>query len=249
MTGTAVELVISINVHENPEFLRLQLDNIRRHVRLRYAVILSCNRFMADELGRQANETGVVVNPQVIEKARFTGTLLQGIVSNIQLAARTYTFRYFLVLSSRSLFIKDLTEAFIDDESVRRCTVATNFSGWHWPKFKSTELFLYYERNSGLISLGAHEGLIFSQSASESIICFLDHNDCIREDLFSCRCAVEEFALQTIIMNESADKKFWFIGSGVDTVPEPRADAGYYVYKTIREVPKASDAGGISPPP
>ena len=51
----------------------------------------------------------VVVHPQPLNKARFHGSLLQGIVRNLDFALRRWQFEHALVLSSRSWFRRPLT--------------------------------------------------------------------------------------------------------------------------------------------
>ena len=45
-----VDIVFTINVHENLSFLRKQLDNIQKHVFVEYVVILNANHFMYNEI-------------------------------------------------------------------------------------------------------------------------------------------------------------------------------------------------------
>jgi hypothetical protein len=43
------DCVISINIHENVNFLLKQLDNINNNVKCNYCIILNCNNFMYEE--------------------------------------------------------------------------------------------------------------------------------------------------------------------------------------------------------
>lgn len=65
----------------------------------------------------------VLVHPQPLNKQRFHGSLLQGIVRNIDFARRRWNFDAFLILSSRNWFRRPLT---FTDLRTRRSTVPHN---------------------------------------------------------------------------------------------------------------------------
>lgn len=107
-------VLVAINVHERPDLCERQMQNINRHFRksnLRPQVLLSCNEGMMRNLSRaKKTPSNVYLNPVVIEKSRFTGSILHGIISNLRYGASLTPFRYALVLSSRSRIFKDLVE-------------------------------------------------------------------------------------------------------------------------------------------
>jgi hypothetical protein len=67
-----VDIIVSINVHEKPDYLKGQLENIKQYLKLNYKVILSCNDFMFN--GIKNENLDVIINPEVINKRRFHGT-------------------------------------------------------------------------------------------------------------------------------------------------------------------------------
>ena len=63
-----------------------------------------------------ASRQHVVVHPQPLNKKRFHGSLLQGIMRNLEWSLRRYDFDALLVLSSRSWFRRPLTLREIGEE-------------------------------------------------------------------------------------------------------------------------------------
>ena len=103
------DIVISINVHEKPEYLLNQIENINKHVKLNKKIILNCNDYMLEEMGSR-NIPDVEVFPEAITKRPFHGSLMHGITCNMSHAVNNHDFDYFLVLSSREFFYRDLTK-------------------------------------------------------------------------------------------------------------------------------------------
>ena len=214
-----MDFVISINVHENVPFLMKQLQNIHDHVS-NYIVIVSCNRYMYNELS-QSVLPNVVLNPKVIEKKRYHGSLTHGIYSNI-LYAQQYNFSHFVILSSRNLFYQTLTKNMIKG--------VTNDSWEWWPCMKQTLLSKHYQNEN--LCMSAHEGLVFDSSTCKKIIQFLENHQAIKRDLFYFPHCVEEFALQTIAVHEG--NGYYDIGHGTETQETIPTDPTKYVYKTLR---------------
>ena len=100
------DFVISINVHEKPNFLIKQLENIKEYIEGKYSVILNCNEYMYNELkDKNILDDNVIIHPEFIHKERYTGKLFQGIYSNLKyILEHNIIFSYFVVLSSRNLF-------------------------------------------------------------------------------------------------------------------------------------------------
>lgn len=213
------DLIISINVHEKPEYLKTQLENIKEHVKLSYKIILNCNDYMYEELQRE--DLDVILNPEVINKKRFHGSLTKGIYSNMKYAIDNFEFDYFLVMSSREFFYKELTSfedikqtsILLSNESKQETQPTKNYDieGWHWPSFKRTKLFQYFKNNDMYFSSSAHEGLCFDYLTAKHIVTFLHNNVYLRETLFEFKKCVEEFALQSIACNYS---EYYNIGNG-----------------------------------
>lgn len=238
-----VDVVISINVHENVPFLWKQLDNIQQYMKCTYIVLLQCNDYMYTEL--KSLPPHVFIHPRILNKQTWTGTLTQGIYMNMIHAIRISTFTHFIVLSSRNLFYQPLTMNDLDKrqktaisiEDLKRST-PQNYNAWHWPKFLNTHLARHYLSSGLHLSSSCHEGLVFHYDVCQNIIRFLERHPLIRDDLFKFPWCVEEFALQTISMYEMNRKNrhygYTTINKSVyteDTVP---TDPNWFVYKTVR---------------
>jgi hypothetical protein len=111
-TREKVLLLIVINVHEYPAFIEHQLDHVAAHVPDDHRIVLNCNAAMYDALEHRPaflRRGKALRHPVCMEKRTFHGSLLQGIVRNIDLALRRYDFESLLVLSSRSWFRRPIT--------------------------------------------------------------------------------------------------------------------------------------------
>jgi hypothetical protein len=220
MEKNRVQLVISINVHENIKFLSKQLSNINAFVKLNYIIILNCNTLMYKTL--MVNNAiramhNVIINKDYFEKRRFCGLLVKGICANMSHILKNYIFEYFLVLSSRNIFYNVL------DESNYKCIPpihgthlnAIDTKVWHWHSFLRTKLSAHCTASTKIFGSGAHEGLMFNYDGCMMIQKFLDNNSDVKNELFGWNHCVEEFALQTICcMNGS---HYYDIGLGCET--------------------------------
>jgi hypothetical protein len=230
MTTDYYDIVVSINVHEKPEYLFNQLDNINQYIKFKkFIIILNCNDFMFNELSFKKNillSKNAIVNPIPINKKTFTGSLTHGIVSNIKYALDNFDFRYFLILSSREFFTKvisidnDIEKHKITQHYIIKTGNITsnilyklddyNVNDWWWPKFKNTKLFNYIKNNKLYFSLSPHESLCFKKTSCEYIVNFLNKNHDIEEDLYNFDGCVEEFSIQSICCNY---EPFYHIGN------------------------------------
>jgi hypothetical protein len=238
-----VEVVISINVHENVPFLMKQLNNIQTYLNCTYIVILNCNDYMKNAL--KVILPNVHIHPLPLNKQRETGTLTKGIYLNMIHALRIASFKYFLVLSSRNLFYQPLTINILDERQKTatsiedlKHSVPPPYHRWHWPTFLKTKLAKHY-RSTGLhLHSSCHEGLVFHYDVCQNIIRFLERHPSIRDDLFQFPWCVEEFALQTISMYEMNRQNrhygFTTINKSVNTDETAPTDSEWYVYKTNR---------------
>ena len=114
-----VPLVVSINVHELSRFVLLQLQHIHAHLPFGHCVLLNCSEDMHAALRHELPSAFVwdaskpaaatLCHPQPLNKRRFHGSLLRGIVRNMEFASRRWDFDAFLVLSSRSWFRRPLS--------------------------------------------------------------------------------------------------------------------------------------------
>jgi hypothetical protein len=220
-----MDFIIAINVHENVPFLMKQLKNIQDHVS-NYMVILNCNQYMFDIVST-LDLQNVVINPTIIEKSIFHGSLTHGIYCNL-LYAQKYEYAYFIVLSSRNMFYQMLTKEVMDNyHKINHFCDDCEKDDWRWPSFKQTLLSKHYECKN--LHGSAHEGLAFNNETCKKMIQFLENNPCIKENLFQYHDCVEEFALQSISVHEGTG--FYNIGNGVwthDTIP---TNVDKYLYK------------------
>ena len=216
--------IISINIHCNFPFLLYQLQNLKTHLSFKYAVILNCNKHMFDQClsseKKHLLDDNVFVNPEHIEKRRFHGSLTQGIYSNIKFAKEHFIeFDAFLILSSRTVFgrpmnVDDLNQTVLRDRKYKYSS-SRSPEGWHWWAFLRTKLAAKISNQDMGSFCGAfHEGLMFTNTGCARIVEYLEQpeNQDIKEDLFSTRHSVEEFALQTIIHN--CGESYYYIGNG-----------------------------------
>jgi hypothetical protein len=95
------------------------IRHVREHLPFEHRIVLNANEEMhaalraelpdAFEYDPAAHRGPVLCHPRPLDKRRFHGSLLQGIVRNIDLAARRWEFEAVLVLSSRSWFRRALS--------------------------------------------------------------------------------------------------------------------------------------------
>jgi hypothetical protein len=239
------DICISINVHEKPDFLIKQLENIENFVKCDYCVILNCNKFMFDET-KNINKKNIFVNPYSLEKMRFHGSLLHGICKNMEFSLLSnIKYKYFIVLSSRNLFYNELNIEELEAKQTLGCyepnpifNLNINPRIWHWPCFSKSKLYNYCISNNFFLYDSAHEGLCLYYETCKDITNFLNNNIEIKNDLFNFNGCCEEFALQTLSTMNSVittnKKGFKYIGHGTYTQNIIPTDKNLFVYKTIR---------------
>jgi hypothetical protein len=231
------DIIISINIHEKINFLLKQLDNIKQNVNCNYAIILNCNDYMYNECKKITLNDNVYINDEIINKKHNHGSLTHGIYSNIMYSLHNFTFKYFIVSSSRNFFdnnmkIQDLDKVIELGQPVNE---NTNYDSWHWPTFRQTLLAKYIYNNNEKLCSSAHEGLMFEYNGCEKIMNFLENNEEIKNDLFNFNYCVEEFSLQTIVVNMG--DSYYYIGNGIyDYKIGPNNDKNIkFMYKVTRE--------------
>ena len=206
-TLNTIPLVISINVFEKPEFLLKQLHNIQKYVKIKYVVILNCNEYMLKTLPKYKLKSNIFLNPVFIEKRRFHGSLLEGILSNIRYSVSNFEFNYFLILSSRTVFhnyIYDESEFIKHSKQIRkpvRLYENEELIGQSNRKWKYTKLFEYVRKKGLFFASSQHEGLCFNYETCLKLLYFLEINPYILDNLVTFKYCVEEFGLQTICTN------------------------------------------------
>ena len=243
------DCIISINVHEKFSFLLKQLQNIKDNVSCKYAVILNCNELMLTQCNNNQLPEHVFVNPVSIEKRTYHGSLAEGIYNNMRYALENFAFDFFIVTSSRSMFdnnmkLDDLKKLAKMPSPEKKTYNEEEYKEWWWPLFTGTMLFQYCkEQNLGLHA-SAHEGTMFSENGCKVIVNFLENHPEMKTDLFQYGACVEEFALQSIAVNEG--ETFYYIGNGCCS-EEPIGHLGAenelfkFMYKRHREAAMASN--------
>jgi hypothetical protein len=230
-------IIVSINVHEKPTFLMQQIENISAHILSKFTIILNCNTYMNDALQAYTLPPNVVVNPEIINKTWGTGTIVQGIYSNLCYANANYTFDFFLILSSRNMFFRPFQIAdILKLQKPIDINLLTCPHWYHWPKVRSSLLAKYYIEQDKPLCRTAHEGLIFSHQVCKTVEKFMNTHPSIKTDTFVFPSILEEFTLQNIAIHESVTDPFVYIGRGaMETLMEPpTGDTKHFVYKTVR---------------
>ena len=246
MATRKTTIVFSINVHENFNFLRKQIEDIEANVLLDYVIIINANEYMYNEIinsGILNEKTYIELYPEYVNKRHYHGSLTKGIYLNMEYAVKNYQFEYFVILSSRNLFYNKLHKD--NYKNMRKICEGSSFEKiikqeWHWPLFFQTKLSEYIIMNNLIFSKSYeyHEGLTFDYISSLRIVEFLQNNELIKNNLFEFNCCVEEFALQTISLNLTG--YYYQIGNWngpgddhYDIISELPKDL--FIYKTIKK--------------
>ena len=85
-------LAIIMNAYME-DLLLEQLDNFRKYIKIPYIVVLNCNDELFEKL-KNKNIDNVILNPIHFNKKRFHGSILKGIISNIEFTIKNYDFNY-----------------------------------------------------------------------------------------------------------------------------------------------------------
>lgn len=197
------------NIHNNPEIciimnaymgdmLYEQLNNFNEYIKIPYIVIINCSNDLYDKL-KNKKIKNVILNPEHFDKKRFHGSILKGIISNINyLLSLHLDVSCILILSNRCFFKKKFYNEKIEyNPNTLRMKNEIDIKNWHWPIFRETILFKRYDK----LSLSEHEGLLLNITEVKYINDFMNDNPNIKEELFNKDGCVEEFAIQTILIN------------------------------------------------
>jgi len=216
-----------------------QIETIQQYVTCDHVILINCNACMYYILKYTSLPANVILNPEIIEKKRNDGSVTQGIVSNMEYAMKHYNFRFFIVLSARTVFYKQLDLENLNrlqpkwanmEEREKACIGPFPARGWHWQTIKYTALAKHY-RKSGYKLLGApHEGICFSYGVIQNILAFFTTHPRIRDNTFTYKCVMEEFALQTIATNEvgsNLEYGYLDLGHGVTDNYDPHVEDKY----------------------
>ena len=116
------DILITINVHEKLDFVIEQLENIINFTNhLKVCIIYNCNKLMLDILNKynfkSYKNLKIIINPESIEKRRWHGTLLKGIIKNMEYVIdNKIQFKHFIVISSRNILHKKLLLSTIEEK-------------------------------------------------------------------------------------------------------------------------------------
>lgn len=202
-----VDIVISINAYKSFDFLKDQINNILEYTQdLDTIIILNLNPEMYNICITNEfinSHSNLIINPDNFEKKRFHGSILKGIYSNMNLCFQKYEFKYFIILSSRTFFYRNISiEGIKNIDPLKGIKYAElNKETWFWPQFLRTKIGKYLIEEDLQFAGSAHEGLTLDYMACKKIIEFLQQNNQIKEDLFNYNASVEEFALQSLAIN------------------------------------------------
>lgn len=232
---TEVDLVISINVHENIDFLRKQLKNLRKFVNVNYVVILNCGTAMYNVLQQEDLDRNIIINPDYFDKRWNHGSLLKGMYSNLKYAFSHYAYKIFLIMSSRELFyrkLENIADIYKLPASEQSIFTDYNISDWGWHYYKPTKFFKHIVANSWKFSHEAHEGLAIDNNISSVVIELLEFNPEMREEVFNSHVGSEEHVIQSIAVNYGG---YYYIGNGVYHMPLQEVDPKKFTFKVVRD--------------
>jgi len=225
------DLVISINIYKSLSTLRKQLSTIKQYVACSYIVVLNCDQSMLNTIKDETFESNIIINPEIINKNyAIPGTFCRGFVSNMIYTLSNINFKYFLILSGRTIFYRTLHLEFLDktnkswsslEERNEKIQRPFKQNGWcHWPRLLTTNLASYYLSKGYDLYVSAHEGLLFHKDVVLNIVRFLNNNKIIADSIFVCSAGgTDEFSMATIAMNETDPLNlhygYTYIGNGV----------------------------------
>lgn len=221
------ELIISINVHEKPDYLVNQINNINEFVSINKKIILNCNDYMYECL-KDLNIANTIINPVPLNKKHRHGTLTQGIISNMRLAYDNFDFEYFLVMSSREFFYNHLNSVSEilnhDANSIGYInTKRKDYESGDWAFWflkETCKFFKYLKDNNMFFTYSAHEGVCFTKESCQYILNFVSQNPEITSFVFNEDFNYEEFYCQSLSVNSNTGT-FYYIGNGCCTEHYP----------------------------
>lgn len=115
-------LIVSINIFTKIEYIRKHVENIDYFTKDfdNVYIIFNCGDNIYEtiqEYPLKNNRIKIIINPEIINKKRYTGKISQGVFSNIKyIIENNIDFDYFLILSSRTILRDKLTSVKIDDQ-------------------------------------------------------------------------------------------------------------------------------------
>ncbi len=225
------DIVISINVHEKISYLYKQLENIENFCKLKYIIILNCNEYMYKNLiGKKLKNC--IINTNYFNKSRNTGLLFKGIYKNLKYALDKYDFEYFLLLSSRCFFFRELNN--IHNIKGYKYNYKKGKGIWWRKSYEKSKLYkdISTRKNFNICS-SPHEGVVLDKQNYMTVVNYFENHKKYLEELFNYKEPVEEFALQTLCKNLNGYFHFIAIPT-TKTTKNPNKYNVWYIYKNDR---------------
>lgn len=139
------KLIVSISVYEELNVLKEQIANIKYFSKdfNEVTIIYNCSSLMYKILTNENiidDKIKIIINPDIINKKRFTGLIHAGFLSNLKyIFHNDITFDYFLVLSARTALCDN-----INDHNIKRYMETTNSNLKH---IAATKKKFFYNSN------------------------------------------------------------------------------------------------------
>ncbi len=105
-----IDIVISINIYRHEYFNLVWNEILSTMKNTSFIVILNCcYKENVNYIKSNYNDERIIINPVIIPKRRFHGSLLHGIFMNMKyIIDKDIHFKYFLILSNRTTLIPDI---------------------------------------------------------------------------------------------------------------------------------------------
>ena len=140
-----------------------------------------------------------------------------------------------LLVQKGKPYIDDRSIIYNTDENINLNDIQ---SKWRWGHFTETLLVKYYLEKKQNLYVSPHEGLVLTYAGCKKIVEFLENHPDIKDDLFQFNDCGEEFAFQTICMDNG--ENFYYVGNGCCTndpigTNNPDLDIIKFMYKVNRD--------------
>ena len=116
------DIIFTINVHEKIDFLIEQLENIIYFTKhLNVCIIYNCNKYIHEILSKynfdKYDSISIIINKETIEKNRWHGSLLKGIMKNIEyIIDNNINFKHLVIISSRNILRQKILLSNIEEK-------------------------------------------------------------------------------------------------------------------------------------
>lgn len=204
-------LVFVMNAHLYLKDTLAHIRHLHECIRIPFKLVIHCsNKLYARFKQRLESKKDeflcpVILNPDHFNKARFHGTLLKGILSNIQYALQNIpNISHFVIISTRGYMKRPLTDHNYVTKMIRRFPTKNEpYIRWNGRDYKNPkddmhieymdELKMYLPQDYS-IAFGPHEGLTIPIESVQKILSECDFNT-----FFHLKIPLEECLLQTFL--------------------------------------------------